>query len=363
MSALEDRYRAAVSACADSVVWHPRVSPAETFAALAEACSELGIEEWDGYGERGPVAVLEQEVAELLGKPAGVFFVSGNMGQQAALRVWCERRGSLRVALPDLAHQLHHEADGPRVLQGFRFEMLTSGRRTATAADLRALPEGLGAVQVELPLREAGCLLPSWEDLAEVSASARERGIPLHMDGARLWESQPFYDRPLAEIAAVADTVYVSFYKGLGGLAGAVVVGDPDVAAELRTWRTRMGGTIFRMTPYAVSALVGLRTHLPQMGEYVEWARSLAAELVERGLTVEPHPPHTNTFQVFAAGDADVVTERVVAFMEKESVVPSGAWRTAEVPGMTMTEVTAHSAALAHDPATVAAWYADFVRQ
>jgi threonine aldolase len=269
----------------------------------------------------------------------------------------------MRVAIPDLAHQLHHEADGPRILQGFRFEPLTSGRRTATAADLRALPEGLGAVQVELPLREAGCLLPSWEDLSELSAAARDLGVPLHVDGARIWESQPFYDRPLAQIAALADTVYVSFYKGLGGLAGAVVVGEADVAEELRTWRTRLGGTIFRMTPYAVSALVGLRTHQPRMGEYVAWARSFAGELAARGLTVEPNPPHTNTFQVFARGDADQITERVVEFIEGSSVVPCGGWRAAEVPGMAMTEVTAHAAALGHDPAVVAGWYADFVRE
>jgi threonine aldolase len=360
---LEDRYRAAVLACTDTVVWHPRVSPAESFAALAQACSELGLDEWDGYGDRGAVAVLEQEVAELLGKPAGVFFPSGNMGQQAALRVWCERRRSLRVAIPDLAHQLHHEGDGPRILQGFRFELLTTGRRTATAADLRALPEGLGAVQLELPLREAGCLLPTWEELAELSTAARELGVPLHVDGARIWESQPFYDRPLAEIAALADTVYVSFYKGLGGLAGAVVVAEADVAAELRLWRTRMGGTIFRMTPFAVSALVGLRSHAPRMGEYAAWARSFAAELVARGLTVTPQPPHTNTFQVFAAGEADEVTERVVAFMERELVVPCGGWRAADVPGLVMTEVTAHAPALAHDPAVVAGWYAALLGQ
>jgi threonine aldolase len=360
---LEDRYRAAARSCTDTVVWHPRVSPADTFAALAAACTELELEDWDAYGDGGSVAVLEEEVAGVLGKPAGVFFPSGNMGQQAALRVWCERRGSQRVAIPDLAHQLHHEGDGPRILQGFRFEMLTSGRRTPSAADLHALPPGLGAVQVELPLRDAGCLLPDWEELSALSEAARELGVPLHFDGARIWESQPFYDRPLTEIAALADTVYVSFYKGLGGLAGAVVVGEEDVAAELRLWRTRLGGTIFRLTPYAVAALVGLRTHLPRMGEYVAWARSFAAQLASRGLVVVPDPPHTNTFQVFADGDADAVTERLVQFMERESVLPSGGWRPADVPGVVMTEVTVHAAALAHDPAVVADWYSGLVAQ
>ena len=363
MAELEDQYRAAALSCSGTVVGHPRVSPAETLRNLAQACAELGLEQWDQYGERGAVARLEEEVAELLGKPAGVFFVSGNMGQQAALRTWCERRGSRRVAIPDLAHQLHHEADGPRILQGFRFEHLTTGRRTVTAADLRALPVGLGAVQVELPLREAGCLLPAWEDLVELSGTARELGVPLHVDGARIWEAQPFYDRPLSEIAALAETVYVSFYKGLGALAGAVVVGEPEVADELRLWRTRLGGTIFRTTPYAVAALVGLHTHLPRMGEYAAWARSLAAKLVAHDLRVRPDPPHTSTFHLFADVEPDLANQRVVDFMQRESVVPSGMWREADVPGTAMTEVTVLSAALDHDPSVVAGWYADLVRQ
>ena len=57
-------------------------------------------DEWDRYGDRGPVAVVETEVAELLGKPAAVFFPSGTMAQQSMLRVWCDRAGSRRVAIP-----------------------------------------------------------------------------------------------------------------------------------------------------------------------------------------------------------------------------------------------------------------------
>src|SRR6478752_7380144 len=140
MSELEDRFRAAADACTDTVVWHQRRGPAETLSLLAEAVTELGIDEWDRYGAGGAVARLEGDVAELLGKPAAVFFVSGVMAQQATLRVWCERRRSQRVAIPDLAHQLRHETDGPRLLQGFRFETLTSGWETATAEGLRALP-------------------------------------------------------------------------------------------------------------------------------------------------------------------------------------------------------------------------------
>jgi len=363
MSDLDERFKAAAQGCADAVVWHARRGPAETMTLLAEAAEELGIDEWDRYGDGGAVGRLEGEVAELLGKPAAVFFVSGVMAQQAALRVWCERRRSQRVAIPDLAHQLRHETDGPRLLQGFRFETLTEGWETATAEHLRKLPGAgdLGAVQVELPLREAGCLLPTWEELAGVSEAARELGVPLHVDGARLWESQPHFDRPFPEITALFDSVYVSFYKGLRAMAGAAVACDEDLAAELRAWRQRMGGTLFGMTPYALSALVGLRDELPHIGDSVTWAAALAKELVGHGFRLQPDPPHTNTFRVFADGDADSITERVVEFMEKEKVAPCGGWWPVRAPGLAMTEVTIHRAALDKDPATVAGWYADLV--
>ena len=198
MTELDERLRAALLSCTRSVVGHDGGSPADTFASLATACAELGVDDWDTYGEGGAVTRLEEEVAGLLGKPAAVFFVSGVMAQQAALRIWCERRGSRRVAIPDRSHLLVHEEDGPRLLHDFRFEHLTVGRRTATAADLRALPAGLGAALVELPLRDAGCRLPSWEELAELSAAARELGVPLHVDGARIWESQTALRPPAA---------------------------------------------------------------------------------------------------------------------------------------------------------------------
>lgn len=361
MTDLAQRLRAASAACTRTAIRTPKTSPAETFAALARACEELDLS-WDVYGEGGAIERLEQEVAGLLGKAAAVFFPSGVMGQQAALRAWCERTGSRRVAIPDRSPLLVHEEDGPRLLHDFRFEHLTVGQRTATASDLRALPAGLGAVLLELPLRDAGSRLPSWNDLAELASAARELDVPLHVDGARIWESQPFYDRPLAEIAGLADSVYVSFYKGLAAPAGAAVAGPEDFADELRLWRRRMGGTLFRLTPYAVAALVGLRDLLPRMGEYAAWARSFAELLVADGFRVDPDPPHTNTFLVFAEGDADAVNERLLAFMEREQLQPCSPWQTAEVPRFVVTEMAVQSGSLEHDPATVAEWWREVVR-
>jgi len=91
---------------------------------------------------------------------------------------------------------------------------------------------------------------------------ARERNITLQLDGARLWECQPFYQRSYAEIAALFDTVYVSFYKILGGITGAMLLGPEDVIAEARIWQRRHGGNLVRMFPFVLSAKQGLETRL-----------------------------------------------------------------------------------------------------
>jgi threonine aldolase len=357
-----ERMRAAVKACETTVFWHAPRTPVEVLRAIADDAEALDVQQWDVYAERGAVAQVETQVAELLGTPAAAFFASGIMAQQAALRVWCDRSGSKRVAIPDTSQLLRHEDDGPRRLHGFEFEHLTEGRTTATADALRRLSPGLGAALVEMPLRDAGCMLPPWDDLTALSAAARELGVPLHADGARIWESQPFYDRPLAEIAARVDSIYVSFYKGLEALAGAALAGPEDVVDEARLWRRRMGGTLFHLTPFAVSALAGLRDRLPRMGEYIAWARALATELSARGLRPTPEPPHTNTFLVYADGEADAVVDRAIAFMERERIQPCGGWWDAPVPGFVTTEVAVHDAALAHDPAQVADWFVEVVR-
>lgn len=352
MTELHDRFRAALAG-AEPVFWRAQETPAETFRALSAFAEEHAIER-DAYGQRGAVAQLEAEVAELLGKPAAVMFPSGVMAQQATLRAWCDRRASRRVALPDLSHLLHHEQDGPRRVMGLELEWLTTGRETPTAASLAAVPGRLGAAMVELPLRDAGCLLPSWDDLVELSAAARERGVPLHADGARIWESVPHWGRTLAEAADLVDSMYVSLYKGLGASSGALVVCSEDLAADLRSWRQRMGGTLFTMTAAAVGGLVGLRAYLDDVGAYRDWAIALAAQLQERGIRTFPEQPHIGTFLAYAPGVAAEVNERVVAHVEEHRVAVSPLWGETDVPGWLVAELSCYDAALRHDPADVA---------
>jgi len=321
---------------------------AEVDKYVADDAAEAG---WDRYGEGALVAALEKQVAALLDKPAAVMFPSGIMAQQSTLRVWSDRQGSRRIAIPQLSHLLHHEQDGPRLLNDFEWALLTTGSFVPTAEHLAAIPGRLGAALLELPLRDGGYLLPSWEELEEFSIACSDRGVPLHLDGARIWESAPHLGHTVAEIAALADTVYVSFYKGLRGLAGAVVAGPEDVIAEARLWRSRHGGTLWTMMPYAASALRGLREELPRMAEFHQRALQMAELLAANGIRTFPRRPHCNAFRLFVEAPGDEVSERVVNVMEQERLSVTPLWQdSADVPGWSWTEFTVGPATMQWSP-------------
>ena len=198
------------------------------------------------------------------------------MAQQIALRVHADRSGRRVVAFHPTCHLELHEDKAYQRLHGLVGRPVGNARELMTLDDLAAVKEPLAAVVFELPQREIGGLLPSWHDLRAQVALVRETGAAVHLDGARLWECTAYFGKGLQEIAALFDSVYVSFYKGLGGLAGCCLAGDESLVGQAREWRSRHGGTLFAMWPYAAAGLVGLRDRLPRMGRYVAHARAIA---------------------------------------------------------------------------------------
>ncbi|MFF8948442.1 threonine aldolase family protein [Streptomyces sp. NPDC014940] len=340
----------------------------ERLALLQEAAPHVYDldEPADIYGD-GVVAALEERVAALLGTEAAAFFPTGTMAQQVALRCWAARTGDTTVALHGLAHPEVHERHALSQVAGLRPVRVTSEPRLPTAEEIRDFPEPFGALMLELPLRDAGFLLPSWEELTEVVAAARERDAVVHFDGARLWESTVHLGRSLDEIAGLADSVYVSFYKSLDGFGGAALAGPAALVEQARTWRHRYGGTIFQQFPTALSALVGLDRELPRLPEYVRHARVVAQGLregfAEAGLPwarVNPEVPHTHEFQVWLPYRPEVVAEAAVRQGEETSVLLfANAWQEAG-PGIACTEVTVGSAGLEWTADDVRAAVADF---
>jgi threonine aldolase len=302
----------------------------------------------DRRGVGAEVTDLEEEVADLLGKPAAVLMPSGIMAQQAALRAWAERSGRNTVGLHDKSHFLVYELDAIRELHGLRPVVVTEPPRPTLASDLAKIPEPLGVLTVEIPLRDCGHVLPSWDELVELSEAAADRGVPFHMDGARIWESAPFLGHTCAQIADLAGSVYVSLYKGLGGMGGALLAGPQDFIEDARRWRVRHGGNLPSLFPLAAAGRIGLRRYLPQVEVYVERAREIAAAIQASGVGLTyPSPPHTNTFRVFLTAPAAALNLAVVTYAED-----TGVWsfprdfRDTEVPGWAMAEFIVGEATL-----------------
>ncbi|MER5942894.1 beta-eliminating lyase-related protein [Streptomyces sp. NPDC001928] len=324
--------------------------------ALLDEARALDLHDLDGlsdlYGD-GIVEALEEKTAGLLGKEAAAFFPTGTMAQQVALRCWAGRSGNPTVALHALAHAEVHERGAFSQVSGLRPVRVTSEPRLPTAAEVRDFDEPFGALMLELPLRDAGFVLPTWEELTEVVEAARERDAVVHFDGARLWESTVHLGRSLEEIADLADSVYVSFYKSLDGFGGAALAGPRTLVDEAKAWRHRYGGAIYQQFPTALSALAGLERELPRLPEYVAHARVVAAALREGfaaagvpWMRVHPEPPHTNEFQVWLPYDADVVAEAAIRHAEETgTVLFANGWE-AKAPGLAFTEVYVRAAAL-----------------
>ncbi|MFD5785259.1 threonine aldolase family protein [Streptomyces sp. NPDC127037] len=322
-------------------------------AADARAVTDPGLAA-DIYGN-GVVGELEQRVAGLLGTEAAAFFPTGTMAQQVALRCWAGRTGNATVALHPLAHPEVHEGGALGAVSGLRTVHPASGPRLPTADEIRDFPEPFGTLMLELPLRDAGFVLPTWEELEAVVAAARERDAVVHFDGARLWECATHFGRGLPEIAGLADSVYVSFYKSLGGISGAVLAGSASLVEEARVWRHRYGGLPFQQFPAAVAALAGLDRELPKLPSYVAHAKVVAEALTE-GFTqagagwfrVRPEPPQTHQFQVWLPYGADELTEASVRQAEETGTALFRRWFTPDTgaPGVSFTEVTVTEAGL-----------------
>ena len=218
------------------------------------------------YGEGGVVEELETYVANLLGKPAAVYLPSGIMAQGAALRVHADRRTTRTVLWHPECHLDNHEGGAHQRLHSLVGRPVGDRHRLITLDDLQAVAEPVAALLLELPQRDLGGPASRVGRPGRAGAVGQgRRGCARTSTEPRLWEAAAGYERTPAEIAALFDTVYVSFYKGIGALPGCCVAGPGADVAQVREWRRRLGGTLYGLWPGAASALALLPERLAEM--------------------------------------------------------------------------------------------------
>ncbi len=302
------RRRELLRGCTRFLSGHGNVPAHEELAEAAEYCRRTGAEA-DVYGTGEFLNGFEDEIAALLGMEAAVFMPSGVMAQQVALRIWADRAASRQFGLHATSHVEVNEQLA--YVHVHRLQRVPLGGKDApyTAADLRARTERMGSALLELPYRRLGGVLPPWGELDAIKAAAREKGVRLHLDGARLWESQPGYGRPLAEICRGFDSAYVSFYKGIGAMTGSMLLGPADFIRDARIWQRRHGGNLYTLHPYAVSSKVQFDKRRGRFGDYWAKAKALARALAAvDGVAVRPAEPQTPMMHLLLRGTVEALS-------------------------------------------------------
>lgn len=237
----------------------------------------------DVYGEDPTVELLQARVAELTGKEAALFVPSGTMGNQIALL--CHTRRGDEVVIGEGAHCAFYESGAAPAWSGVQFAIAGAGGLFSASE----LAEVIKPIEYHLPRsslvvventhnRAGGRVFPQKEILA-IAEVARERGLGLHLDGARIWNAAAATGSLVASLAAPFDTVSVCFSKGLGAPVGSALAGPAELIRSARRFRKMLGGGMRQAGILAAAALYALDHHRERIGEDHRAARAIAEEL------------------------------------------------------------------------------------
>ncbi len=268
------------------------------------------------------VNLLQEMVAELLGKEAALFLPSGTMCNEIAIRVHC-RPGDEMIA-HRTAHPIHYESGGPAALAGVNVRAVDGARGQYTAA---AAEEALRApavryfprsrlLWVEQTANLGGGSVWPLREIEAVTAVARCHGLATHMDGARLMNAVVASGVAARDFAAPFDSAWIDFTKGLGAPVGAAIAGSREFIGEAWRLKQQMGGAMRQAGIIAAGGVFALRHHVKRLAEDHTNAKRLAEGLAALpGVRLDPKDVETNLvfFDLTGPLDANTVVERLLA--------------------------------------------------
>ncbi len=270
-------------------------------AAMRHAMAEAEVGD-DVYGDDPTVNALEQETAERLGKEAGLFLPTGTQSNLAACLTHCAR--GEEIIIPEGYHILASEAAGTSVLGGIALKPL------AVEPDGSVKPETVKAAirpeDAHVPISRLlvlenthrGQAIPL-EQMQAPAAAAREAGLTIHLDGARLFNAAIALGVPIKSLADTADTVSLCLSKGLGAPAGTLLAGDLETLRRARRWRKMLGGGMRQSGILAAAGLHALAHNVDRLADDHARAAHLTAHLKALPASDPDHPPREATNMVF----------------------------------------------------------------
>lgn len=253
----------------------------------------------DVYREDPTVTALEELGAQMLGKEAGLYVTSGTMGNHVAAMTHTKKGDEIICEAE--AHIYYLEAAGLACLSGAQARTLVGERGILTANMIAEAIRGVdvhqpdtGLICLENTHNRAGGTCYPLSELAAIKKLAGERGIPVHMDGARIFNAAVAQGVPVSEIAAQADTVQFCLSKGLAAPVGSLLVGPRAFIEKARRFRKMVGGGLRQAGIIAAAGIVALKTMVDRLAEDHANARGLAEALANSGYGIDMATVQTN---------------------------------------------------------------------
>jgi threonine aldolase len=283
----------------------------------------------DSYRDDPTVNRLQETAAELLGKEDALFVSSGTQGNLVSLMSWNQGRRGGEMIVGEENHVLHSEAGGYAALAGLAVRMVPSRRGCPSADDIEAAirpPATVGLftalIELENTHNRCGGTAITVEETRAVAAVAKQHGLPIHLDGARIFNAAVALDVPARDLVEPVDSLSFCFSKGLSCPVGSMVVGSRAFIDEARRNRKLVGGMMRQVGVLAAAGLVALDEMIPRLAEDHANARLLAERIAALpGIEIDLDRVDTNIVRFDYAGPQP---DRLVARIKEQGLLVTG---------------------------------------
>ena len=299
---------------------------AEMRKAMAEA--EVGD---DVYGEDPTVNLLQERAAEVFGKEAALFCPTGSMGNQIAVKL--HTKPGDEIIIEERGHILNWELGMPAVVAGVTIRAVRAANDDGmlTWAEIEAAvhknqpyyaaPTGL--ICLENTHNFGGGSVMSAAQTAEICTKAHALDLPVHLDGARIFNAAAALGESVAEITKAVDSVQFCLSKGLGAPVGSMLVGEKDFIEQARVWRKRFGGGMRQAGILAAAGLIALEESPKNLPADHENAKRLAEGVANlKGILIDAERVQTNIV-IFDVSETGKSSAEICAELKEQNILAS----------------------------------------
>lgn len=295
--------------------------------AMAEA--EVGD---DVYGEDPTVNRLQERAAEIFGKEAALFVPTGSMGNQIAVKL--HTKPGQEVVIEERGHIYNYEMAAMAVVSGTLARPVKSADGSGIltwdeisgairAKDAAYYVAKTGLIALENSHNLAGGTVMTAARSDELCEKAHEIGLPVHLDGARIFNAAVAQNETVARLSKSVDSVQFCLSKGLGAPVGSMLVGSRDFIAEARSWRKLFGGGMRQVGVLAAAGLIALEETPKTLHIDHENARRLAEGVANlKGIEIDPEKVVTNIV-IFSVSHPDISAGGICAKLKEEGILAS----------------------------------------